>query len=317
MKRFLTLIGGIALTAAFAALGFATESGTSGALRSAVSEGGRVEASATLTPNEPTLGGNAILELHVAHDPAYRVAPPDLGAEYGDFSVLGAENPASVIENGRETTRVRFRLAPRDSGESILPPIPIAARSTDGGEAIALLIPAGKVTVASAFEGQDVSLEQLSGARPPIPKPWGLYALIGAVLLAAVLLILWRIKHRQRLERAKIAAIRSPSEIALEALDRLIASKLHLRDVRGFYLALTGIVRRFIEQTTGVRAPEQTTEEFLAAMESNRASLFDDGTRRDLAGFLEFSDLVKFAKFQPTLEEIDDGCRKARKVVDR
>ena len=197
MKRFLTLIGGIALTAAFAALGFATESGTSGALRSAVSEGGRVEASATLTPNEPTLGGNAILELHVAHDPAYRVAPPDLGAEYGDFSVLGAENPASVIENGRETTRVRFRLAPRDSGESILPPIPIAARSTDGGEAIALLIPAGKVTVASAFEGQDVSLEQLSGARPPIPKPWGLYALIGAVLLAAVFLILWRIKHRQ------------------------------------------------------------------------------------------------------------------------
>ena len=30
-----------------------------------------------------------------------------------------------------------------------------------------------------------------------------------------------------------------------------------------YYMELTAVVRRYIERTTGVRAPEQTTEEFL------------------------------------------------------
>jgi hypothetical protein len=36
-----------------------------------------------------------------------------------------------------------------------------------------------------------------------------------------------------------------------------------------FYLRLTGIVRQYIEGTTGIRAPEQTTEEFLRDVRSS------------------------------------------------
>ena len=36
--------------------------------------------------------------------------------------------------------------------------------------------------------------------------------------------------------------------------------------VKEFYLRLTGIVRQYVEDTTGIRAPEQTTEEFLRDM---------------------------------------------------
>lgn len=285
--------------------------------RTVSSSDGRLEATAVLTPESPTLADTPTLDICVAHDPAFSIAPPSFDADYGSFRVLGMETPPPVIENGRETTLYRLRLAPTEPGETALLPISITARPTDGGEETSLLIPAGKVTIASAFEQGNVSLDRLTAAQKPIPRPWALFAAAAGIILAAALFAVWRVSRRRKKERERIAAIRTPSEIALEALEKLIASKLHLRDVRAFYLSLTGIVRRFIEETTGVRAPEQTTEEFLTEMESNRAPFFDDATRRDLAGFLEFSDLVKFAKFRPTVDEIDDGCRKARKVVDR
>ena len=57
------------------------------------------------------------------------------------------------------------------------------------------------------------------------------------------------------------------------------------------------IVRRYIERSTGVRAPEQTTEEFLREVNDN--NLFPHETNARLGAFLESADLVKFAGYQP------------------
>ena len=67
--------------------------------------------------------------------------------------------------------------------------------------------------------------------------------------------------------------------------------------VKEFYLRLTGIVRQYVEDTTGIRAPEQTTEEFLRDMRSSAAFPPERSVR--LAEFLEAADLVKYAGQQP------------------
>ena len=52
----------------------------------------------------------------------------------------------------------------------------------------------------------------------------------------------------------------------------LLAENLPARGlIKEFYLRLTGIVRQYVEDTTGIRAPEQTTEEFLRDMRSRAA----------------------------------------------
>jgi hypothetical protein len=106
---------------------------------------------------------------------------------------------------------------------------------------------------------------------------------------------------RRRTKRVAEPRRLSPEEIAHTALTALLAEDLPARGlVKEFFLRLTGIVRQYIEATTGIRAPEQTTEEFLRAMRSREA--FSPQRSVRLAEFLEAADMIKYAGQQPTGE---------------
>jgi hypothetical protein len=96
-------------------------------------------------------------------------------------------------------------------------------------------------------------------------------------------------------------------------LDKLAQSGLAETDVKQFYVELTGIVRRYIEQTTAIRAPEQTTEEFLR--EISRKNTFDYEVNQRLQDFLESADLVKFAAHRPRREDVDESLSRARAFI--
>jgi hypothetical protein len=102
----------------------------------------------------------------------------------------------------------------------------------------------------------------------------------------------------------------SPQELAYLELDALLQENISATDVKRFYVRLTGIVRRFIERTTGVHAPEQTTEEFLR--EIGRGQLFLGDERTRLKAFLESADLVKFAAQEPTAADVEQTFQRAQ-----
>ena len=79
-------------------------------------------------------------------------------------------------------------------------------------------------------------------------------------------------------------------------------------------MRLTGIVRQYVEDTTGIRAPEQTTEEFLRDMRSNEAFPPDRSVR--LAEFLEAADLVKYAGQEPADDQINQATARAHEFVN-
>ena len=76
-----------------------------------------------------------------------------------------------------------------------------------------------------------------------------------------------------------------------------------------FYVELTGIVRVFVERTTGVKAPDQTTEEFLHEAEHHGA--FTEVRRQALQRFLEAADLVKYAAQVPGSHEVTEAVDSA------
>jgi hypothetical protein len=84
--------------------------------------------------------------------------------------------------------------------------------------------------------------------------------------------------------------------------------------VKEFYLRLTGIVRQYVEDTTGIRAPEQTTEEFLRDMKASTA--FSPERSARLAEFLEAADLVKYAGQHPEGPQIDQAIARAHEFVN-
>jgi hypothetical protein len=100
----------------------------------------------------------------------------------------------------------------------------------------------------------------------------------------------------------------SPYQIALAALEKLREENLPVEE---FYTRLSDIVRQFIEGEFGLRAPERTTEEFLAEATLPAESM------ALLAAFLRESDLVKFARLRPGKDDIERAFGAAETFVRR
>jgi hypothetical protein len=131
------------------------------------------------------------------------------------------------------------------------------------------------------------------------------------VLLVTVIVALL-IMRRRRLSAREEEIIRiPPHETALSALDDLAAEDLPGSGlIKLFYQRVSSILRTYIEDRFGLRAPEQTTEEFMISL--RESSTLPQQYQSLLETFLTHCDLVKFAELKPNEIEIKktfESCR--------
>jgi hypothetical protein len=69
-----------------------------------------------------------------------------------------------------------------------------------------------------------------------------------------------------------------------------------------FVIAVSDTLRTYLEEALALRAPERTTEEFLADLKSS--SQLNASQKEQLADFLRQCDMVKFAKHEPRDTEL-------------
>ena len=81
-----------------------------------------------------------------------------------------------------------------------------------------------------------------------------------------------------------------------------------------WYVELSDIVRRYIEERFALRAPELTTEEFLA--EAGRSAELTAGNRELLSAFLATCDRVKFARYSPDEDESRGALQEAKRFLN-
>ena len=173
-----------------------------------------------------------------------------------------------------------------------------------------------ELNVTSELEGQAPSLANLEPMLPPqpVPQTFGVAWLLVAAFVGLVAIVILVFLKRRK-PRTIEAPRQTPEEIAQAALELLLSENLPARGlVKEFYLRLTGIVRQYVEDTTGIRAPEQTTEEFLRDMHSHPAFPPERSVR--LAEFLEAADLVKYAGQEPHEGQIELAIAQAREFVN-
>ena len=276
-------------------------------------EGVRVTASAA--PTRVTVGDPVRYAFSVSAPEGLEIDLPPVAARAGDFSVR--ETGRAVRRDPkekREEVAAVYDLRVYETGDKEIPPFRAIVRDREGrsaeidGGAVA-------VTVESVL---DADSKEIRDIKPPIALrrfPARIAAILaagaGAIAVAAALVL----RRRRRREAAPAVAPRPPHEIAREELRRLRA--MHLPEagrVAECYVRLSGIARRYIEARFGLRAPDRTTEEFLA--EAGRGGVLDARARVLIGDFLERCDLVKFARYGPTAGEVDGAFDAAERFVE-
>lgn len=235
---------------------------------------------------------------------------PDYEAEFPDV-VLPDDVPGTILtgyaerEETRDGRRVRVReyeLEPEYEGELKFPLMEVYYYLPEEVQEDTLEIEPIVVSVAAVDLAVDqlafkpvqglVTVSEIEAADRSV-WPWvagGLAAVAGLT----VLLIWWRRRPK------KAAPPPPPHVLALERLQALARRDLITQgQFEPFYVEVTGIVRDYIEGAFGIRAPEQTTQEFLANMMTEpRVARYRDV----LQPFLTAADEVKFARFVPDTE---------------
>jgi hypothetical protein len=166
----------------------------------------------------------------------------------------------------------------------------------------------------------DADLSAIKDIAPPVPllrrgiPPWVWLvasALGGVALLAGAW---WWYRRRQR--AAAVPLVQRPAHLlALAALEHLQRQDLIGQErIEEFYVRVSIILRRYVELRFGLRAPEQTTEEFLVSALATGGLI---ATHRDLLeAFLQHCDLVKFARHCPTPGAMEETLESAKTFVE-
>jgi hypothetical protein len=108
---------------------------------------------------------------------------------------------------------------------------------------------------------------------------------------------------------------RSAYDIAKADLDALLmAPRPGERDMDAFFVQLSGIVRRYLENRFGLRSPELTTEEFVEELADSPDMVRSH--QRLLREFLNRADLVKFAHLVPDPADVELSLESARSFLE-
>ena len=290
-----------------------------------VSEKGPVKLVVRVTPKEPRLSDLVEMDVLVTAQSGVDIKPPAFGQAVGDFLVRDyteRSDPKSKHEaNAPNVRRFVYKLEPVHAGRHLIRSLAIQfvdnrPLSEQKGEPSLIESEPFEVNVTSELGDQIPDLANLEPMLAPRPlsqsTSWNWFLAGLAVLTIVSIAIL-----RMRKKKALITEPRrqTPEEIAHAAFATLLSENLPAKGLfKEFYLRLTGIVRNFIEGTTGLRAPEQTTEEFLRAMRSRDVFSADRSLR--LKEFLEAADMVKYAGQQPEKDQIELSIARAREFVD-
>ncbi len=250
--------------------------------------------------------------------PAYlTVTVPNLLDRFSGFATAEDFAAEPLEAGGRRRQVIRWRLEPKPGAERYrLAPFAVETLDTRAAPPRRAAFATRPVVFPAA-----PLRAPASGAPEVTPKPewipptvrtvlsWIALALAALAALAGTLFGLTRLSRHVRESRL------SPVERAWTELQRLLGRRLPERGLfKDFYIELTFVVRRYIERTHGIRAPEQTTQEFLTA--ASRHPHFDASALAQLRTFLESADLVKFAGQTATVALTDAATQKARDYIE-
>jgi hypothetical protein len=202
-----------------------------------------------------------------------------------------------------------YYITSYSTGAHQIPQIEIKYRAKGAKDWKAVQTQPLKVTVVSVLpKGKEpADIKDVKGPLGYFEINW--FVVCGVIILFIILAL--AILYRFR----KVSLPpRLPHETALEELEAARGEFLRNSDMKGYYAGISDCVRRYIEKTFKLKAPEMTTEQFLGSLRETTALSLD---QKDLLkNFLNACDLVKFAKYSPAKPEMESVFLAAKKFIE-
>jgi len=258
------------------------------------------------------------LTLTITAPPEVRITLPDVPKTLGPFEV-GQHRTADLLSLTPQTQQWQreYSLTAAVSGSLTVPSLTVQVQEGDSTQP--LTTDPLSITVTSLVPA-DADLSAIKDIAPPVPllrHGIPLWVWIVASALAGVGLLAggwwW---YRRRQSAAAVLLLQRPAHVlALAALEHLQRQDLIGQErIEEFYVRVSTILRRYIELRFGLRAAEQTTEEFLVSTLTTGGLI---AAHRDLLeAFLQHCDLVKFARHRPTPGAMEETFESAKTFVE-
>lgn len=274
---------------------------------------GRITLTMDATPATVALDQPLFLTFTLSAPDSISATWPALDDRFEGFEVAGVYEAGSRSEKGRTRRDLKVRLNPLAAPEYRLKPMALSYVETNSPQVVSWI-----KTSPIVFKAEPLPpASELQPPAPPLPVNMAPRE-IGLILLAllgllAILFFAYRLIRR--LIRAVKLRQMSPRQRALLELDELVGRHLVEQGlVKEFYFELTMVVRRYIERGHGIRAPEQTTEEFLISAGADPR--FPRESLEKLQAFLTAADFVKYANYHPAPDAVPQALETARHYVE-
>lgn len=233
-----------------------------------------------------------------------RVRMPAFAEHLGGFAVSDWLRPEAVVKGGRRYETQTYVLETYLTGTYEISPARVEYE-LDGVTNEAVSTPICVEVRSVAAEGDLFSgIRDIKGpvSIPPAgERRWRAIALAAVMALMCGVLVTQFVRHWRR-RSSRLEPPPAAHEVAYAALRALREKKLvEAGRLKEYYYELSLIVRHYIEDRFGLRAPEMTTEEFLQSLGSG--SVLSNEHRALLQEFLTESDLVKFANYAVSAED--------------
>lgn len=222
------------------------------------------------------------------------------------------------IKNGISELEAKLMLTSFDSGYYKLPsPIIVVIGKDNLPDTLKLGSPFLKVaTVAvdtSSFKPFDIKGQIKYPITIQEVIPW----LIGFILILIIAYVIFRyIKYRRENKDffGKAIVKDPPHIVALRELDLIRKQKLwQSGKEKQYYTGITDVIRTYIENRYSVNAMEKTSKEIMYELQEKH---IEDNLYKDLCDLFNVADLVKFAKYNPTITDNEEAIPRAVRFIN-
>ena len=212
---------------------------------------------------------------------------------FNDTLVKGLEIVQSDFDTLSEEIIQKIIITSWDSGSYYIPPVKFSATSKSNALIISVLLP----NIDANSELKDIKGPLDDNIGWSDIWPW----LVLTLLILLSIFIYKKYFNKKKKTVVVKKNIQTPAHIlALNSLKKLENKKLiDKKDIKEYYSSISEIIRRYIENRFNFPALELTTYEILNII----TAIIKKEESISLKNILEISDLVKFAKKIPDLNE--------------
>lgn len=268
-----------------------------------------VTAVQTVTPATAQIGDLLTYELSVTYNEPVQLVNVGTSGIIPPFAVINFKKIREK-KSGKNVFRYVAKISPFATGTFTIRERTI--RYKTGHQVGSFVVPEIQVDVLSVLTATSNYIEDVK-AVPPLALPVAqLGLLLGSLgVMGGGGIVYLLVKRRNSQSGVEIVAEVDDRSIEQIAMMDLENATLNIGEYQSFYVALSDILRSYLGARFGIESQEMTTAELGREIDAHCESTLAKRAGR----ILHLCDLVKFAKFVPTIEDSWIAVDRVRGIV--